>query len=183
MCYHIFKQRSPSPQHAHFTESLSLLHLHLFKERSRLTVSASFFLTLTLSLFIIPQKGFLPESPVISVMTSSGYCFFLSHVILSVLGPQWSPRPLFHILFSLTNTAAHHSSYFSSVFLFDPTCLLCKFFSFYLFLLCQCFSGLSRAPFPSHSVHAPYYSHLIPWLKNLKFTSGPYLFWTSCLPI
>ena len=64
-------------QHAHFTESLSLLHLHLFKERSRLTVSASFFLTLTLSLFIIPQKGFLPESPVISVMTSSGYCFFV----------------------------------------------------------------------------------------------------------
>lgn len=175
MCYHIFKQRSPSPQHAHLTESLSLPHLHLFKEWSRLTVSASFFLTLTLSLFIIPQKGFLPESPVISVRTSSGYCFFVVSCDSQCPWASVILPPPFQILLSLTNIASHHSSYFPSVFIFDPSCLLCKCF-FCLFLLCQCFSGLSRAPFPSHSVHATYYSHLIPWLKNLKFTSDPDLF-------
>ena len=176
---HIFKQRSPSPQHAHLTESLSLPHLHLFQEWSRLTVSASFFLRLTLILFIIPQKGFMPESPVISVMTSSGYFFCCLMWFSAFLGLS-DPHPfLFQTLFSLTNI--HPTTLL--IFLFDPTCLLCKFFFFYLFLLCQCLSGLSRAPFPSHSVHATCYSHLIPWLKNLKFTSGPDLFWTSCLPI
>lgn len=110
---HIFKQRSPSPQHAHLTESLSLPHLHLFQEWSRLTVSASFFLRLTLILFIIPQKGFMPESPVISVMTSSGYFFCCLMWFSAFLGLS-DPHPfLFQTLFSLTNIASHHSSYFS----------------------------------------------------------------------